>query len=263
MDPNAPEASDAQVAPSPEAVAPVEPPQDGETQTIPTADSTKIIPEKDESVTADEDEEVDATPSAAECAADEGEGDATTEQSDTANTTAESGEELDPPLTIVAPVAAASVEEEEDSTPMGADNPDPLALTIDADVVEAADAAGNEAAMGGDKATGLIIEEVVATPEGCLHLPQELASPASMPELLAAADALGPEGGNDPGALEADAKVSELNEDENGEKSRGGSVAEEDEGEEHATIKAVAESADKSPPLDANLEEVIARIRNK
>ncbi|RLN75969.1 hypothetical protein BBJ28_00009596 [Nothophytophthora sp. Chile5] len=259
MDPNAPEASEAQAVPSPEAVALVEPPQDGETQTLPMADSTKVIPEKDESVTADEDEEVDATPSAApdvaESAAGEGEVDATTEQSDAANSTAESVEELDPPLTIVAPVAADSVEEEEESTPMGADPAYPLALTIDADAVEAVDATGNEAAMGGDKATGLITEEVVATPEGYMHLPQELASPASMPELLAAADALGPDGGTDPGALEADAKISELNQDENGEKSRGGSVAEEDESEEHATIKAVAESADKSPPLDANLGE--------
>lgn len=167
-------------------------------------------------------------------------------------------EKLSDPLTIVAPEAPvpAPAELEEESTPMDADQPEvPRKLTLDTDATE--DLATNDQTPVSDGvANNLLADGVVATPEGMLQMPQELASPAAMPDLLvAAADQTGADNSIDPELLKGEVNDSEQVQDAAEEKNDGA------EGE-HATITAVTESTEKTP-LDANLEAVLERIRNK
>ncbi|GMF09387.1 unnamed protein product [Phytophthora lilii] len=171
--------------------------------------------------------------------------------------------ELEDPLTIVAPTVAALAKsgEEEESTPMGADAPEAPALTIDAkDTIEPA--VEEQTSIDGVAVKSLIADGAVATPEGTLQFPQELelASPAAMPDLLVAAAEAGTEGENNTATLDSDGKESEQESAENAEKTIDDANVEDGE---HATITAVTESTEKAVPLDANLEEVIKRIRNK
>ncbi|KAL4154846.1 hypothetical protein PRNP1_006960 [Phytophthora ramorum] len=175
-----------------------------------------------------------------------------------ADADAEGAEKLEDPLTIVIP-ETASVDAVEVPMPVEADKPEVPALSIDADAP--AESAAEEQVPIKGFANNLVADEAVATPEVGLQFPQELempvASPAAAPDLLvAASDMMDTENGSEPVAIEAESKESEQQEAENGDKNAEGISS------EHATITAVAEGAEKTP-LDANLEEVLARIRKK
>ncbi|KAG7384039.1 hypothetical protein PHYPSEUDO_003009 [Phytophthora pseudosyringae] len=158
--------------------------------------------------------------------------------------TGEDAGKQEDPLTIATPTTAALVNVEE-STPMGDDKP---ALSIDANASAVA------ALPNGVVVNSLIADEAVATPEGVLQFPQEmeLASPAAMPDLLVAAADGHTESNELPAALET--VESEQDQTENGDKGEEG---------EHATITAVAEEPAKATPVDADLEMVLAKVRNK
>jgi ABC-type phosphate transport system auxiliary subunit len=235
----------------------VEETEDNETEAVeePAEEQEATPPAKAEEVNEEATTPGDVSDAAEEEAAEE-----QTEVAEVAEE--EDAEKLEDPLTIVAPETAppASVEQEE-ATPMGDDTPEPPTLSIDADAPVEPALEGLTPANG-PVLNSLIADGAVATPEGALQFPQELelASPAAMPELLvAAADASG-ESASDVLSIDAESKESELAPTQNGEQSQ-----EEGAGEEggHATITAVAEPAEKATPLDANLEEVLKRIRNK
>ncbi|KAG6580359.1 WW domain [Phytophthora cinnamomi] len=228
----------------------------------PAVEQTSAAEEKQEDPSTEEEAAAAATPAAG---SDNEETEAVDEQTVEDDTAAESkaaaGEgaaKLEPPLTIIAPESPAPLEGEEmnDSTPMA----EPALLT-------GADDSDESAAEGITPAHGasvddLIADEAVATPDTALQFPQELdlASPAVMPELLVAPTDAETRTVSDSAAVEAEAKESEQEPTENGEKTVENAAAEEGE---HATITAVAESAEKMIPIDANLEEVLARIRKK
>ncbi|GMF25964.1 unnamed protein product [Phytophthora fragariaefolia] len=161
-------------------------------------------------------------------------------------------------LAISAPVSLAPMEGGVgDSTPTA----EPELLVDDSDVVEPA--AGQLASANRVIEGSLVADGAVATPETALQFPDELdlASPAVAPALLIGPSDTDAESGSDAVPVESETKESEQETTENGEeKSLDGAAAEDGE---HATITAVVESAEKSAPLDANLEEVIARIRKK
>ncbi|OWZ20581.1 hypothetical protein PHMEG_0004980 [Phytophthora megakarya] len=107
----------------------------------------------------------------------------------------------------------------------------------------------------------LIDDGAVATPDGAVQFPQiELASPAAMPDLLVAASDANADDENSYIVVEADTNALEQNSTENREKTQ--ETGAEEEGE-HAIITAVAEPADKAVPVDANLEVILEKIRNK
>ncbi|ETL81043.1 hypothetical protein L917_18546 [Phytophthora nicotianae] len=170
-------------------------------------------------------------------------------------TTDDTEDKLEAPLTIVTPATVAGSGKEEDLTHTETSKSEVPALSIDTDA-PANPATEDQTPANGVAVNSLIADGAVATPEGTLQYPQELelASPAAMPDLLVAATDTETENSNDPVPLEADAKESEQDQVENDEKAEDG---------EHATITAVPEEPAKSTPVDANLEAVLEKIRNK
>ncbi|KAG6977010.1 hypothetical protein JG688_00000814 [Phytophthora aleatoria] len=168
-------------------------------------------------------------------------------------TTDDTEEKLEAPLTIVTPdmVVAAEGEKDGDSTPIESNKLEAPVLSIDADA-PANPATEDHTPASGIVPNSLIADGAVATPEGALLYPQELelASPAAMPDLLVAATDADTESSSDPVSLEADAKESDQDQ------------AKDEEGD-HATITAVPEEPAKPTPVDANLEAVLEKIRNK
>ncbi|KAI9986410.1 hypothetical protein PInf_025350 [Phytophthora infestans] len=162
-------------------------------------------------------------------------------------------EKLEALLTIVTPAIVALADG--DSTPIDSNKQDTSALSIDADAPTDS-MTEDQAQANGVAVSSLIDDGTVAAPEGALQYPQELelASPAAMPNLLVAAADADTENSRDPVTLEADTKESEQEQAENGEKIEEG---------EHATITAVPEEPAKPTPVDANLEAVLEKIRNK
>ncbi|RQM18173.1 hypothetical protein DD237_000161 [Peronospora effusa] len=122
-----------------------------------------------------------------------------------------------------------------------------LTLSIDDDI-----SAENHTPVASNN---LVVDEAVATLDGAVQFPQEmeLASPTAMPDVLAVATDLSIEDTIEPVVLEADANESE-SQVANEEKIENG---------DHATITAVIESAEKSVPVDANLEVVLEELRTK
>ncbi|KAE9010437.1 hypothetical protein PR001_g15132 [Phytophthora rubi] len=227
------------------------------------AESGDACAEEEVELTAAEEKQEDASAEGESAAADASTPDAGSDSEPTEETEAveektaegEDGRKLESPLAIITPESAEG-EEMNDSTPVA----EPALLT-DAD--DTVNPTGEEQiSANGAIAGNLISDGEVGISETTLQFPQEmeLASPAAMPQLLVEPTDIEAEHSNDPAAVSAEAKESEQELTENGDKTVENADAEEGE---HAIITAVTEPAEKATPLDANLEEVLTRIRKK
>ncbi|KAG7400764.1 hypothetical protein PHYBOEH_004570 [Phytophthora boehmeriae] len=167
---------------------------------------------------------------------------------------AQDTEQLEEPLPIVAPIVVSTLQDVGESAFKGSDQPTTRMLVLDTDVSEDLMTSG-ATPVSGDLLSNLLTDEAVATPEGYVQMHQELNSPAAMPDFVAEAE----ENGANTEEMDAELKQTETEHEDTGEKSEGDAVANDDE---HATISAVPEAAEKTP-MDANLEGILERIRNK
>ncbi|CAI5744262.1 unnamed protein product [Peronospora destructor] len=168
--------------------------------------------------------------------------DVTVNDTQKAEAAEEDVEKLKDPLIIVTAEGVANLKKESFSMDVAK-----LTLSIDDD-----GSAENHTPVA---ISSLVVDEAMTTLDGTVQFPQEmeLASPTAIPDVLAATTDLSTEDTIEPGLLEADANEF------------GGQVVNEGKSEEddHATITAVIESAEKSVPVDANLEVVLEKIRTK
>jgi hypothetical protein len=122
-----------------------------------------------------------------------------------------------------------------------------------------------------DGAKYLMVNDVVATPEGTIHATVDMTSPSAVEDRVGEDGAAGESVSQDQADGETDTETNDdaselpVEADDGTEKEKTTLEQEEDGSGEHATIKEVTESSDspKTAPTDEKVEQLLARIRDK